>query len=388
MRILQVHTLYRQAGGEDVVVQAQRDALSRAGHQVWQHIATNRTGRLGAVTAVAGSMWNPVAARQIGAVVDEVRPDVAHVHNTWIASSPSVLAALRRRRVPVVMTVHNYRLACANALFLRDGAPCEKCLDRGSWAAVQHRCYRNNRAASALAAAVIAVHSELETWARLVDRFIVLNEFARERLIRAGLPARKLRLGSNFVEDPGPRERPPSRSRDVLFVGRISPEKGIAVLLEAWRRAAPAGLRLVVIGDGPDRARLEAAGQPEVKFLGQRSSKEVMNALLRARALVIPSVCYEMQPMTALEGMAAGVPLVVSKIGGLPELLQKRMAGWTSPPDDADALARTLAELTADRAIDERGAQARQSYLESFAASSAIPRLESVYNSVVVSAHR
>jgi glycosyltransferase involved in cell wall biosynthesis len=247
---------------------------------------------------------------------------------------------------------------------------------------VQHRCYRNSRAASALAAAVIAVHSELETWARFVDRFIVLTEFARDRLIRAGLPAGKLTLGTNFVGDPGPRESPPSRSRDVLFVGRISPEKGISVLIDAWRCAAPAGLRLVVIGDGPDRARLEGAALPHVEFVGRRSADEVMDAMMRARALVIPSVCYEMQPTTALEGMAAGLPLVVSKIGGLPELLEGRANGWTSPPNDAQALARTLAELAADSAVDERGAQARQRYLEAYEPSVAIPRLESVYSSV------
>jgi len=381
MRILQVHTRYRQLGGEDAVVQAERVALGRAGHEVWQHIEANPTKPAAATAAFVGSVWNPAAARRIAAVIDAVQPDVAHVHNTWFASSPSVLAALRRRGIPVVMTVHNYRLACANALLLRDGAPCEKCLDNGPWPAVRHRCYRNSRPASAIAAAGIAMHSKLDTWARSVDRFIVLNKFASDRLIRAGLPSQKITLGSNFVEDPGPRQDAPSQSRDVLFVGRIRAEKGLSVLLDAWRSAPPRGLRLVVIGDGPDRSPLQSSAPPGVEFLGHRSSEEVMSAMLRARALVIPSVWYEMQPVTALEGLAAGTPLLLSEIGGLPELLGGRAAGWVNPPDDPRMLARALEPLTDDRAVDDRGLHARQRYLEAYTASAAVSRLETVYES-------
>jgi len=379
MRILQVHTRYRQPGGEDAVVRAERAALERTGHEVAQHIEENPTARLRAAAALGGSVWNPMSARRVVDAVDAARPDVAHVHNTWFASSPSVLSALRRRRVPVVMTVHNYRLVCANSLFLRDDTPCEKCLDRGTWPAVQHRCYRGSRATSAIAAAGIAVHRKLGTWARFVDRFIVLSRFARERLVRAGLPAERLVLGSNFVEDPGPRSTTPSTSGDVLFVGRLSSEKGAHVLLDAWRTAAPRGLHLDVIGDGPDRVRLEQDAPPGVAFLGRRPAAEVMSRLLRARALVIPSVWYEGQPVTALEGLAAGVPLVLSGIGGLPEVLGGRDAGWVSAPNRSDALARSLELLADDTVVDDRGAHARERYLEAFTPPAAVARLEAVY---------
>ena len=189
-----------------------------------------------------------------------------------LAALPSVLAALKRRGVPVMMTVHNYRLACVNGLFLRDGAPCEKCLEHGPWPAVQHSCYRGSRATSAVAAAAgIAVHSGLGTWGRLVDRFIVLSDFARSRLIRAGLPPIRLVVGSNFVADPGRRGVAPSESRNVLFVGRLAGEKGIHVLLDAWRAVASSGLRLDIIGAGPERAQLEHPAPPGVTFLGKHS---------------------------------------------------------------------------------------------------------------------
>lgn len=379
MRILQLHTRYRQPGGEDAVVRAEQAALKQAGHEVHQHIEDNPVSPVGAAVALAGSLWNPLSARRVVDAVDAARPDVAHVHNTWFASSPSVLSALHRRQIPVVMTVHNYRLICANALFLRDGVPCEKCLDHGPWPAVRHRCYRGSRTTSAVAAAGIAAHRGLGTWARFVSRFVVLSEFARGRLIRAGLPPHRLVPGSNFAADPGPRSMPPSESREVLFVGRLSPEKGVHVLLDAWRVAAGHGLRLLVIGEGPDRAWLEKDAPPNVAFLGHRPAAEVTNRLLRARALIIPSVWYEGQPVAALEGLAAGTPMVLSDIGGLPEVLGGREAGWISPPNRSDALARRLEQLADDDAVNDRGAHARERYLDAFTPSAAVARLEDVY---------
>jgi glycosyltransferase involved in cell wall biosynthesis len=379
MRILQLHTRYRQPGGEDVVVRAERAALEQGGHEVHEHIEENSASPVRAAAALAGSLWNPLSAKRVINAIDVAQPDVAHVHNTWFASSPSVLSALRWRRIPVVMTVHNYRLVCVNGLFLRDGAPCEKCLDHSPWPAVRHSCYRGSRATSAVAAAGIAVHRGLGTWSRFVDRFIVLSEFARDRLVRAGLPSHRLVPGSNFVEDPGSRSSAPSESRDVLFVGRLSPEKGLHVLLDAWRTGVCRGLRLDIIGDGPERARLEKSAPPGVAFLGRRPAAEVMGRLLRTRALVIPSVWYEGQPLTALEGLAAGTPLVVSGIGGLPEVLGGGDAGWISPPNRSDALARILEQLADDHAVDARGTHARQRYVDAYTRPAAVARLEAVY---------
>lgn len=379
MQILQLHTRYRQPGGEDAVVNAERTALERAGHHVRQHIVMNPAGTLAAMSALAGSPWNPRAAARVLADVATARPDVAHVHNTWFAMSPSVLAALRRQRVPVVMTVHNYRIACSNSLFFRDGAPCEKCLDGGAWSAVRHACYRGSRSTSAIAAAGVALHRGLGTWARCVDRFVVLSEFARGKLLRMGLPEDRLVLGANFVEDPGPRARPPSASSDVLFVGRLSREKGLHVLLAAWREALLPGMHLTVLGDGPDRIDLERSAPRGVTFLGRRSGAEVLARLQRSRALVLPSVWYEGQPVAALEGCATGTPLVLSGIGGLGEVIGGSDAGWISPPQRPQALARCLEELVNDSEVDRRGAAARRRYLKAFTPAVATERLENVY---------
>ena len=154
------------------------------------------------------------------------------------------------------------------------------------------------------------------------------------------------------------------------------------MLLEAWRRAAPEGLRLVVAGDGPDRARLAAAAPAGVEFLGQIAPVDVMRRLRAARALVLPSVWFEGQPVTALEGLATGTPLVLSEIGGLPEVLGGERAGWRVPPRDADALTHVLRQLTDGAAIDERGAAARRRYKDAFTPEAAVARLEALYAAV------
>ena len=184
MRVLQLHTPYRQPGGEDAVVRAEAEVLRRSGHEVVQYQVQNPPGAAGAIGSLVLSPWNPLQARRVQHLAERIRPDVAHVHNTWYAQSPAVLWALRRAGVPTVMTLHNYRLVCANGQLFRDGAPCEDCVGASPWHGVQHGCYRDSMVLSVPAAGTIALHDRLRTWCRTVDRFVVLSEFAAERLVR------------------------------------------------------------------------------------------------------------------------------------------------------------------------------------------------------------
>lgn len=383
-RVLQVHTTYREPGGEDAVVESERVALTTSGADVIPYVVANPARTLDATAAVALSAWNPLAARRFGAVVDDVRPDVVHVHNTWFALSPSVLAQARRRRVPVVMTVHNYRMVCANGLFLREGRPCEDCLLGGARKAVRHACYRGSTITTAAAAAGIGMHRTVGTWARLVDRFLVLSDFARARLVLAGLPADRMVRADNFVPDPGPRPRPASAGDEILFVGRISPEKGLDVLLTAWRLLSPDRLRLVVIGDGPELARLKASAPPSVDFLGRRPPDVVARRLLDARALVLPSVWYEGQPLVGLEALAAGLPVVASDLGGLPELIGDDGAGVLVPPGDPEALAAALDGLD-DLAVAAMSHRSRARYERLFTPEVAVQQRLRLYRQLVAS---
>lgn len=378
---MQIHTHYRERGGEDAVVETDAELLEGAGHTVRQHTEQNPSDSMGALVKLSSAAWNLGAERRFAVAMDEFCPDVVHVHNTWFSMSPSVLFTARRRNVPVVMTVHNYRLICANSLFMRDGQPCEDCLVSGTHNAVRHRCYRGGIGESAIAAATIAAHRSVGVWNRLVDRFLPLSAFAEGRLVASGLAQDKMLRIANNVPDPGQRAGPPSRSHEVVFAGRISREKGLAHLIEAWRIACPRGLALTVLGDGVERAALEASAPAGVTFCGRVPAAEVRSRFSRARAVVIPSTWYEGQPIVALEAMAAGVPLVLSDIGGLPELFGSADAGWLVPPGDPAALAAALHELSDDE-VDRRGAAARRRYEEQFTPERAVPRLEAAYRSV------
>jgi glycosyltransferase involved in cell wall biosynthesis len=380
MRILQVHTRYREAGGEDVVARAEADLLIRAGHQVVRYQVDNPTGRLSAATSLAVSAWNPVAARALRQAVDRARPEVAHVHNTWFALSPSVIVALGRAGVPVVMTLHNYRLLCINGMLFRDGRPCHDCVGTHPWRGVRHRCYRDSVVASTAAAGTIAVNRELGSWDRHVRLFLALNDFARQRFIEGGLPPERTWVKPNFVADPGDRQAPPSRSRTVLYVGRLVDVKGVRALLEAWRALGPTALELVVVGDGPLRAALQRAAPPGVRFEGRISASEVKRWMLRSRALVLPSIWYEGQPMAMLEAFACGLPVLASRLGGNVELLEQPHGdGWLVPPDDPAAWAEALRGLEQDRGVDETGRRVRRLYERRFSEEVGGSLLEAAY---------
>jgi glycosyltransferase involved in cell wall biosynthesis len=379
MRILQVHTRYREAGGEDVVARAEAELLTRAGHHVVRYVVDNPAGSVAAATSLAMSAWNPAAARALRQAVDRTRPDIAHVHNTWYALSPSVIATVARAGVPVVMTLHNYRLLCINGMLFRDGRPCHDCVGTHPWSGVRHRCYRDSAVASTAAAATIAVNRRLGVWVDNVKLFLALNEFARQRFIEGGLPADRIRVKPNFVPDPGAREGPPSRSRTVLYVGRVVDVKGVAVLLDAWRALDPGDLELVIIGDGPLRAGLERVAPPRVRFEGRVPAPAVRRWMLGARALVLPSIWYEGQPMAVLEAFASGLPVLASRLGGTIELLEPCGDGWLVSPDDPLALAEGLLSLKDDRLVDETGRRVRRLYEQHFTEDAGRRQLEAAY---------
>lgn len=377
MRVLQVHNRYREPGGEDVVVAAEAQLLRDAGHEVLAHVVTNPQPPARAAGALALAPWNPWAARRLREVAVEYRPDIAHVHNTWFSLSSAVLAPLRRLDIPTVMTVHNYRFMCANAQLFRADAPCELCVGTHPWHAVRYRCYRDSAAASAVAATAIALNTRLQLWERNVDLFLALSEFSKRRLVAAGLPETQIRVKPNFVSDPGPRPHPPSESDKVLYVGRISREKGLETVLQVWQ-SAPHGLELLVLGEGPGRAELEARRWDRVRFLGQLPPDAVRAQMLRARALVFPSKMYEGQPMVTLEAFAAGLPVVANDHGSAGEELG-HMPEWLVSPGDPGAWRNALGRLVCVKALDAASAALRRMYEEKFSPSVGLRLLEDAY---------
>jgi glycosyltransferase involved in cell wall biosynthesis len=380
MRVLQVHTRYRETGGEDAVVEVEAELLRRTGHEVIQYKAENPSGAVAATFTLAQAPWNVRAAHVLRQLAERVQPDVAHVHNTWFALSPAVLPALRRTGMPVVMTLHNYRLICANALLFRDGRPCEDCVGTHPWHGVRHRCYRGSAALSASVTATVALHQRRGTWDHDVDLFLALTPFSRALLVRGGLPADRVRVKPNSVADPGPRRTPAARSRTVVFIGRLAPDKGVDVLLEAWRRLGDPSLELVVGGDGPARRDLERrfAG-PGVRFLGRLEPASVRELMLSARALVFPSRAYESQPMVVLEALAAGLPVLASDLGGRHEILGPLGPAWLAPAGDVAGWTAALGRLADPGFVAPAAVEARALYERSFAEGPALSALLDAY---------
>ena len=377
MRILQVHTRYRQPGGEDAVVNVERQQLEAAGHQVQTHLLENPVDVRPSLASLARSPWNRQSAAQVLATALEFQPDVVHVHNTWFALSPSVFPALKDGGFPVVATIHNYRLTCLNALLYRDNHPCLDCVGRLPWPGILHRCYRDSALQSTAVAVTIATHRALRTWHDDVSRIIALTQFAADILVRSGLPESRIVVKPNAVADPGPRATPPSISDSILYVGRFTEEKGVLDLLDSWERAELPNLQLRMIGNGPLLDRLRASGRPGVHFLGHLSSAEVRRIMLEARALVLPSRWFEGMPMVLLEAMAAGLPVVVPDHGDLLDIAGS--GGVEFKALDIDSLAGALGTLSDDSTVDPRGASSRSEYLSRFTLTESASSLVRVY---------
>lgn len=358
LRVLIAHNHYQLRGGEDAVVEAERDLLRQHGHLVETYERSNEelqhTGRVG---AAIDSVWSRRSAAEVHDLIDRFRPDVLHVHNTLARISPAVFHAARQRGVPTVMTLHNFRLLCPQGLLLREGRPCEDCVGRLPWRGALHGCYRGSRVQTAVLVAADLVHRAAGTWQRQVDRFIALNGFCRDRFLAGGLPAGKLRIKPNFVD----LDKPAEQARDgLLFVGRMSEEKGVRVLAQALQRQ-PLAEPLQVAGEGPLAPLL--VGLADCRALGAQPPQAVYRLMAGARALVLPSICYENFPRTLVEAFACGLPVIASRLGAMQSLVDHGRTGLLFNPGDADDLARTLAwALAHPDAMAAMGQQARAHY--------------------------
>jgi glycosyltransferase involved in cell wall biosynthesis len=348
MKVLLCHTYYQQRGGEDQSFEEERQLLRDHGHNVVEFVRHN--GALdseGAAALVATTLWNRRAAGEFERLVVETRPDVVHVTNTFPLISPAVIHRAHRHGVAVVQALRNYRLICPGAHLLRDGRPCHDCVSRSvPWPAVAHGCYRDSRPASAVTASMLVLHRALGTWRRKVDAFFTLTEFARQKFIEGGLPAERLHVKYNSVADP---VLPVSERGDYFaFVGRLSPEKGVTTLLDAWKCDAELP-PLKILGDGPlaDAVRAAAASDARIEWLGQRDSAEVQRILSGAAALVMPSVWYETFGRTIAEAYASRTPVIASRLGAMRELVDEGRTGLCFAPGDAGDLARVVREFVA-----------------------------------------
>ncbi|NOT39107.1 MAG: glycosyltransferase [Alphaproteobacteria bacterium] len=363
MKILIVHNFYQTRGGEDVVVEAEGRLLRERGHEVEFFTVRNDDIDTWWKKAWVGlfTIYNPWAAARLTGKLRSCRPDVVHVHNFFPQLSPSIFRACHAAGVPVVMTLHNFRILCPTAFLFHDDKLREQSLKRSAFWTVRYATYRGSKAATAVVAAMVDIHKWIGTWRRDVDRFIALTEFAKEKFIEGGLPADRIVVKGNALADPkataawidGPR-------RGALYVGRLGPEKGIANLLEAWKGF---DYPLRIVGDGPLREECERAQSEHITYLGRMTQHEVYAEMRRAAFLVMPSVWYEMFPMTLVEAFANELPVLASRLGALRSLLDEGITGLAFDPTLPADLRATAERAIADpEKLAEMGAHGRVLY--------------------------
>jgi glycosyltransferase involved in cell wall biosynthesis len=394
MKVLLVHNKYRTSApsGEDIAVANERRMLENRGVKVFAFERCNDDlddSSLFAKTAMAvNTIWSQRSRTELRNVLREVRPDIAHVHNTFSILSPSVYGACKAEGVPVVQTLHNFRFFCPSALFLRDGKPCEECVNKSLLESVRYRCYRGSRAATATLAAMLTLHRAIGTYSRDIDRYITLTQFARRKAANAGIAKQKLVVKPNFVPNP------PAPGRGgggyVAFVGRLLDGKGAETLVSAWRHLP--SVKLKIVGDGALRPALERVAQSEnlnIEFTGTLDRANVLETVSGAELLIVPSEWYEGFPMVIAESFACGTPVLASRIGSLEELIDEGVNGRKFTPGDAAGLADAVNAMLADPPGLERMRLNARAYFEAnLSEQTNATELLDIYNDVIAEAYR
>jgi glycosyltransferase involved in cell wall biosynthesis len=380
LRILILHSRYLSgdASGENRVVEDECRLLQEGGHdvRVWQPSPTDAHG-LGLLRTSVDAIWSRSATQQVVHLAREHGSDVVHIHNLIPALSPAVIRGVANEGIPVVVTLHNYRYMCLPATFLRNDRVCEDCLGHVPWRGVYHRCYRGSALASSVMATTFTLHGKIGTFAK-VAKFLAVSSFVKEKYIEAGFPPESIAIKSNFAWPAEVREGPGDY---FLFAGRLSTEKGVETLIRAWDRSLG---RLLIVGDGPQAGMLKKADTNGVEFLGFVKGSEMPGMLRRARALLLPSIWYEAQPRIILEAYAAGVPVIASEIGGLPELVADGVTGFTVPVQDAKAWTIAMGRLRDDRMALSLGTNALESWRAHYSPEHGLRKLEDAYKAAVV----
>lgn len=388
MKIVLVHNSYQWPGGEDVIVQQERDLLRSAGHQVLEYRRSNHevqnASLLQHISLTRRAIWAKDSYQEFTDVLRRERPDVVHVHNTFVMISPSIYWACADEGVPVVQTLHNYRLFCPQGTFLRDGKICEECAEHTLFRGLAYGCYHGSKLATGASALVLATHRWMGTWTEKIDCYIAVSRFAHDKFQRCGLPREKLTVKPHFVyPDPGARR---SGGDCALFVGRFTAEKGLPTLFDAWERVK-SQVPLVLVGDGPLRVSLQeraARSRATIIFRGHLSREETLEAMKASKFLLCTSECYEQGPATILEAFACGVPAIAPALGPIGEVIDDGRSGLLfRSGDSVDLAARIQWALDHGAELRTMGLSARAKYESAYTAEKNYRVLMQIYEQVI-----
>jgi len=385
MKIILAHNHYQQLGGEDNIFEQESKILQMNGHTVFQFTVHNDDIKtMSSLDIARKTIWNAQTYSLIKQLILKEKPDVIHFHNTFPLISPSVYYAAQEYHLPVVQTLHNYRLLCLNAQLLRNGNICEKCVNRAiPFPGIFYRCYRGSLSASSVVAAMLVYHRFRNTYLSKVNKFIASSHFSREVFIRSGLPGSKIVVKPNFLSfDPGHSVH--HQGEYALFVGRLSKEKGGQVLLQAWEEVGNR-IPLLIVGTGPEEHSLKSQSNGCIRFLGKLPQAQVLDTMRRAKFLIMPAIWYEIQPLTLVEAYACGIPIIGSRLGSLKEQIIDNETGLHVVPGDPIDLAHKVVWLNEHPTECEKmGVSARAKFEKDYSSSVHYEQIMNIYHEAII----
>jgi len=365
-------------GGEDAVVESELAMLRAHGHQLIEYRRDNaEIAGINKSALLLNTLWSQKTVADITTIIADFQPDVIHVHNTFPLISPSLFWAANRAGIPVIQTLHNFRLLCLNAMFLREDKVCEDCLGHLPLLGVARKCYRGSVLQSASLAGMLTVHRGLGTYRTQISRYIALNEFCRQKFIEGGLPASRIVIKPNFIDLPVQEN---IQRQDFLFVGRLSEEKGIKTLMHAIELLPGSSVRIA--GVGPESGLLNHVSG--AVGLGNLAIDEVQHEMHASITLVLPIIWFENFPRTIVEAFSCGLPVIASRIGALAELVEHGVTGLLFQPGNPQDLAKTMKwALENPIQMEEMGRNARAKYLAGYTAERNHQQLIAIYQDAI-----
>lgn len=380
MRILIAHNAYQHRGGEDAVVAAEEALLRSYGNETLLYQRHNdELQTMPRAKAAISAVWSFQSSRELDKLCRDFQPDIIHAHNTFPLISPSIYWVAQKHQIPVVQTLHNFRLLCPQAMLLRESTICEDCVGRVPWRAITRKCYRDSTLQSVVLTGMLAAHRAIGTFEHKVAVYIATNKFCRDKFIEGGLPAERIRIKPHFVENLAPESEWETRDGG-LFIGRLSPEKGLDVLMDATQlMSAPT---VQVVGTGPMEEQVKNVFGD--RYLGYRERPQVIQLLSRAQFLVAPSTCYETFGLVGIEAFSCGTPVIASRRGSFGELVKDGVTGLLFTPGDAQDLAAKIEWARAHPdAMRAMGKAARAEYLARYTSHRNYQMLMEIYQDVI-----
>lgn len=385
MKILLLHNNYQQKGGEDSVLENEYQLLKQE-NSVEKLLFNNDNikSSFDKLKIGVSSLYNYKSSKLLEQKIDEFKPDIIHVHNFFPIASPSIFYVAQQLNIPIVMTLHNYRLICPNALLFKDNEICEKCINKTfPIDGVVNGCYRDSKVQTLSLALMSFFHKKVKTWNNKVDKYITLTNFAKEKILHSSLNlnSKQIVVKPNFVEDYGYSYE---KEDYFIFIGRLSIEKGINLLLDTFKKN---NKKLLIIGGGSlEKEVLTASDSHEnITYLGFQGKEFIIEKLTKAKALIFSSIWYEGMPMTILESFSTGTPVLVPNIGGPNEMIENNVNGLIYDANNVNSLIQSINTLLDknDEDYKEMCINARESYLEAYSPSKNYEYLMNIYKEVI-----